>query len=256
MRYSVSGVAILERRPHQRQTQPAFDVLALAQAFVEMAQAGRIGRVGKGDGGQRVTTDHRRGAIAHRIAAKDVGRADVAQLGLLADAHHVAMFVDQPAGRIADADMGIGVQMDHMQRQFFRQPAVIGIEEGDILPPRGQNARVARAGQPPVGLRQDADARIIKPGADRHRAVLAAIVDNQQLEIAIGLRQHRLHRLRHIALDVVDRHNDGDFGVGRVHGVSSGKQAQAQAGGHGKGGKAGGKGGDAPAGLGEKGARG
>mgnify|MGYP002776372728 CR=1 FL=1 len=88
-----------------------------------------------------------------------------------------------------------------------------------VMPPRGGNAGVARARQTAVFLAHDQDARIVELFADIHRAILPAVIHDDQLEILESLRQHRANRLAHKAFDIIHRHHHRNGGlIGLCHG--------------------------------------
>lgn len=65
-----------------------------------------------------------------------------------------------------------------------------------ISPWACRKARVARHGNPAVLAQLDQpDARVVKAPHHRHAVVAAAVVNDDQLEVRIGLRQHRGDRL-------------------------------------------------------------
>src|SRR5208282_1892159 len=79
--------------------------------------------------------------------------------------------------------------------QLGRQPLVVGIEKGDRFAAARPNARIARGGGPAIALvAQDAQTRVREPLKRALKVVGGSVVDNDQLEIAEALAQHRAHR--------------------------------------------------------------
>ena len=58
--------------------------------------------------------------------------------------------------------------------------------------------------------------------------ILAAVVDNDQLEIGEGLAEHRANGFGDVFLDIVDRHDDGNGWVFHDFGSLSGEESGAQ----------------------------
>ena len=95
---------------------------------------------------------------------------------------------------------------------------VVAVEDRDVPPACDRQAAVPRPLGAEVRLVPQRDEPIVPIGADdRRRVVGRGVIDDDQLEIAVRLRQHTLDRSPEIGLAVVDGHEDRDGRI-RVHG--------------------------------------
>src|ERR1043165_535825 len=91
----------------------------------------------------------------------------------------------------------------------MREPDVVGIDEGDELAAGVAKGEVARDVGAGVLLREQRDLLAVLLD-DRARAVGRAVVDDEELEVAVGLREDAVDGARNPALAVVHRQDDGD----------------------------------------------
>ncbi len=146
------------RNDHPR---PQFDIFRLAEAFVEPADPGTVLSLDReGDVIKCGAAQDGRGAVADRVAAKDVLSVDVHEPGGLHEPQVAALIVDQAGTGKAHAEVGIGREMIAVPREFAWVPGVVGVEQGDEAPACVSDACVAGAGKAAVCLRQQRDARI------------------------------------------------------------------------------------------------
>lgn len=87
------------------------------------------------------------------------------------------------------------------------------IEEGDELPPGMVEADAPRVAEAPVRLAQDAQPGVAKAPFDGVRAaVRRSVVDEEDLEAAVRLREDALERLPDVAGGVMQTDRDADCG--------------------------------------------
>ena len=102
--------------------------------------------------------------------------------------------------------------------QLAGEPDIVGVQKGDVLARRMGVAEIARGADPvspTVGMAQVGDATAFVSGVvggDLRASVGGAIVDEQQLPVRIGLREHALDRLAEERLAVEERQYHGDGG--------------------------------------------
>ncbi len=88
-------------------------------------------------------------------------------------------------------------------------PQVVGVQEGDEVAGGGGDARVARGGHAGVLPAHVAQARVA-PAADALRGVVGGpVVDDDDFEAVVGLREGAVDRLAHRAGTVVGGDHDG-----------------------------------------------
>ncbi|MPM12891.1 hypothetical protein SDC9_59246 [bioreactor metagenome] len=123
--------------------------------------------------------------------------------------------VEQHAG-IDHVGVGQLEQCAHMRCKKAAVPGVVTVEIGNDLAMGLPQGGVARHGNPAVLAQLDQpNARIVKAAHHRHAVVAAAVVNDDQLEVRIGLRQHRCNRLADNARTVEHRHHHRDQRPGR-----------------------------------------
>ncbi len=85
----------------------------------------------------------------------------------------------------------IGGRFKGLRRQFeiLGQPQIVAVEETDELPAGKRDAGVTRRGRPAVWLRHQAHARVYNPFNRLPRLIGRTIIDDDNLEIRLGLRQ-------------------------------------------------------------------
>ena len=132
----------------------------------------------------------------------------------------IAGMIVHPAGRgIAGPDLGPGaeqpasgvcLQIGDLTGEALGMAEVILILPGNQRPPRQRDAAVQRCREAGIFLVVQADARILEPFEHRGRIVAGTVVDEDQLEIAEGLRQHAVDGPPDICGAVVDRQHHTD----------------------------------------------
>ena len=98
-----------------------------------------------------------------------------------------------------------------------RLDEVIGVHNADVITAGIVQPGVAGVGRASVGLVEHTDAGIL-PGqriADLGRAIVAAVIHQQQLKIGEGLGQNTFHRRAQVGPGVVDGGDYADFGMVR-----------------------------------------
>lgn len=96
-----------------------------------------------------------------------------------------------------------------------RLDEVVAVDEADPIAARDVDARVPSRREAAVRLVDDPDARVPRrvPVANRGAAVRGPVVDDDDLEVAMGLGEHAVEAAREVDLDVVDGDDDGDEGA-------------------------------------------
>jgi hypothetical protein len=91
--------------------------------------------------------------------------------------------------------------------------AVVGVDEGQVLPRGSCDPGVARRAQAGIGLTDDPDPPVTSPGVlrDRETAVGRAVVHHDDLDVQVRLVGDAAQALRQVGLDVVDRYHDADL---------------------------------------------
>ena len=100
-----------------------------------------------------------------------------------------------------------------MAFELIRQEDVVGVEARHPLAAGFLEAAVARRGDAPVCLGNQADPTVAAGIALRDGAasIRRAVIDDQQLEVSPTLGQDTLDRLRQIWPPVMDGYDDGDI---------------------------------------------
>ena len=119
-----------------------------------------------------------------------------------------------------------GVEVEHVKRvargslveplERICGHVVVGVDEQQILARGDGDASVAGAGEPPVLLVENDDARVLGGEArdDLAGPVGGAVVDAHDLDVGQRLRNEAFQTLGKVGLGVVDRHDDGDSSHG------------------------------------------
>src|SRR5215470_6517335 len=105
-----------------------------------------------------------------------------------------------------------GLERLHLPAQLLRLPEIVSVQERQQLPLRVPYADVARGGDPPVPLPDVLQIATIAAQLG-DGAVRRPIVDNNQLEITIRLRQHAANACSDVRSLVVGRNNDAHGGT-------------------------------------------
>ena len=124
-----------------------------------------------------------------------------------------------------DVDVRIGFENRDLFRQELALPPVVAVEQGEKLAARRAQRGVPRTGKAAIGLLDQTNPRVLfrKLFGDRRRVVLGTVIDHDQFEVCIGLRQRGTNRFADVRGDVVRRHDDA---YGR-HGTSWARTAGA-----------------------------
>ena len=156
-----------------------------------------------------------RGVVDRRQAADHIALQERA----MGDARRHADPAERPAGGV-DAPVG-GEGEDRPRRlhvadlagELLGAPAVVGVEKGDEAAARRGDRGVARRRRPAVGVPEDraqAPVRIRERADMRTAGVGRAVVDEDHLPGAHGLRLHRGDGLRQRPCRVMDRGDHRD----------------------------------------------
>src|SRR5206468_11729684 len=119
--------------------------------------------------------------------------------------------------------------------QLAGEPDIVGVQKGDVLARRMGVAEIARGADPvspTVGMAQVGDAPAFASGVvggDLRASVGGAAVDEQQLPVRIGLREHALDRLAEERLAVEERQYHGDGGSCHLLAAPAGAAASRRA---------------------------
>ena len=101
----------------------------------------------------------------------------------------------------------VSLEVRKLQLELPRQPHVVGVQECDEPAARPRDAFVARASGTGIRLMQAHDP--MRPVANAERRIVGrAIVDDDHLEVLVGLIEDRFERGRNRAAGVVRRNDD------------------------------------------------
>ena len=109
-------------------------------------------------------------------------------------------------------DVRVGVEERALAPEPLRPGHVVGVEPCHERRARHGERAVEGGREPGARLARDPEAPILHAGEQRPRGVGRAVVDDDQLQVARGLREHARHRLPHPRRAVVDGHEDRDGG--------------------------------------------
>jgi hypothetical protein len=139
---------------------------------------------------------------------EDAGIAHGRQLerAVLVDDRHVAP---------GKAEVGVGIERGGQALQPILRPEVVGAHRREVRAAREVEAR--RHGRVHAGvLLPDRADRVAVSGDDVGRRVGRAVVDDDQLEVGMRLRQHAVDRLRDVPVVVVRGKDDAHQGGGHA----------------------------------------
>jgi len=104
--------------------------------------------------------------------------------------------------------LGVLPEIGHLHLEPVGQGHVVSVHPRDELATGQQQPLVQGRHQSPIRSADEVDPRILFgiPLEDLGRAVGRAVVDDQELEVGLRLRQNALDGLGHVTLRVVDRH--------------------------------------------------
>ena len=164
------------------------------------------------------------GRMGHDAVAdgEPFGDGGVIQRMARPPAQIAAVGVDEGHLSADHAELRHGRQGRHLQFEPARHRDVVGVHAGDQRRARFGQSAVEGADESEPAVAQHADAAVGRrePVEDLRRRVGRRIVDRQQLEIRVRLREHAAHSGFHEALRVPDGHDHADVG-------SAGGNAQA-----------------------------
>ena len=152
---------------------------------------------------------HRR--VEERAVEQD-GPADLqVRLGHRPDAVLVVRLVDQRDRAPDQAEAGVGVEGRDEPADVRWLRDVVRVQPGDDLSARGGDAAVGRGGRADVHMvGEDEDARVAQCDRLEDLAAAGRVVDDDQLEVGVLLREHAVHRLVEEAEVGPDGHHDRD----------------------------------------------
>ena len=123
--------------------------------------------------------------------------------------------VDHLGVAVHDPRLGVGVEDRHLPGQPVAKHQVVVAEVGDQFAASLRQAAVPVADHAQVlGVSQVANALVGKAGHRRGGVVPGRVVADQQLEVAVGLREAAGDRLAQVRGAVVRRQHDRDAGGG------------------------------------------
>ena len=136
----------------------------------------------------------------------------------------VGIGVDRPEEAIDEARrLRRGQRGVDLLFQLGRMPQIVGIDRRDerSAPPR--DAQVSRRRAATILLANQRHARVVayKAPGNVGGAVGRPVVDDEHLDVAVGLGQHRAERLSQRPLGIEGRDDDGDQRICRRHGAAT-----------------------------------
>ena len=218
------AVADAEGRERLREAE---ELAVLQQPHPEVEiHDGRLVRPPPARGREVVAPEHHVARLADRVgsvAHDPAGHLDPAvhadQPGEAAPRHDdAALLVDHVAARCDQREPRVGLHRPDLQLQAARVDEVVGADELD-------QRRAAELDEPvPVfGQRQDRGVAldphppVAERSGDLAAAIRTAVVQHDQLEIAVRLIQHAADRFPEVGLAVVHRNAHGDARGGQQH---------------------------------------
>jgi hypothetical protein len=144
-----------------------------------------------------------------RIVGERVRRILVGDGGRLPDPP--GALIENPGVGAGDRGGAIRGQCAIHCLEVLREPQIVAVEGADERRPRERNASIARCSRPPVlGLAYHCDAWVVDRLRNVGRAVVGAVVDDDQLPVRSRLAPDGLDCLSDRGGVVVRRHNDGE----------------------------------------------
>ena len=125
---------------------------------------------------------------------------------------HASVLADALIGGVADARPG-ALHLRERHLELARMPPVVAVQKRDVGAARGRDAGIAcRRDTRVARLQERTHARIAfrVAGDQRRGSVGRPVVDDQQLEFMVRLRQDRIDRALDRRRRVVRRHDDAD----------------------------------------------
>ncbi len=121
------------------------------------------------------------------------------------------LLVDRRVVGVYQPDLGMLSQELHLPAQLLGLHDVVGGGPGEEFAPGEFEAVAQGLRQTLIGLREDPHARMVNiPAQHGFHAVAGAVVDNDQLDLAVGLSQYAIHRRRQQRRLIVDGQHDRD----------------------------------------------
>jgi hypothetical protein len=187
------------------QSQIEIEVFERGERFVvaaELAQRGQSHRRGRRQA-------HALEAIALVRDRATVCAEGVGVVTLVGRGRRLAVGVDNPNVPVDEHDVRVGVEHRNFARELLGKPRIVRVEERDVLAARFADRSVPRAGAPAVVL-----VEVAQPVSVRGQSFLGvvgrAVVDDEQLDVRIRLREDALHRFADVGRAVVRRDRGRD----------------------------------------------
>ena len=110
---------------------------------------------------------------------------------------------------LADLKFGMTIQEGELNLKLARQPKIVGIKKGHITTRGVTDAEITRRGDAPVhGFEPSQSA--VESCQSFCRAVRRTVIDDDELEVSKGLREHRVDGFGDERPPVIGRNNDAD----------------------------------------------
>ena len=122
-----------------------------------------------------------------------------------------AIEIDRAHPAVEDLRLGGGSRSVAEAREIARWVEIIGVEEDEEFPPREVDPPVSRCRGPAIRLPVDSDP-IVEASKHRRRPVRRPVVDRDDFELRVALREHALDRVGDERFAVEDWNDDGDEG--------------------------------------------
>ena len=101
----------------------------------------------------------------------------------------------------------------YLELHLFGEPDIVGVEEGQVAPPRLLNGHIHGGRRAPASLkRDDTHPRVIDCMQPLLRVVRRAVVHDDELQVCVGLSEDALYCLPHHITHVVGGDYDGEMG--------------------------------------------
>ena len=130
-----------------------------------------------------------------------------------------APVVDEPAARPRDPQVGMPLHEGELPLDLFGKEQVVGVQPGDPVAPGLLEPPVRRRRHPPVFLGEDPHPPVGAGVAlhDGQASVRGAVVDDDKLQLPVGLAKDALDRLCKVLFPVMHGNDDGDVHSGGSH---------------------------------------